>query len=534
VATPGQVERPARPAAGFLRGRALPRHLRPGAVQHADRAATRCVHCGLFGGGLGGCPYAESATGNLATEDLVWMLDGLASRPVSTSTSWRTPARGWPRSWTGRARPAWCGRCEVDVRVGELTSDTWPALEKLFGPNGADGGCWCNVSFRLPGPEWKRDMTSSRRRAVGAEELLHAGQVSEVSSPTRTSTSQRPHHAGRARPVQLLAIHALVSASLSRSTTGRDARPSSIQTRSSVARLPVADSAYGQPPRPPAKSPQWTHRVAARSACWTAPGRRCRGSARPRRKPAAGRAAARPDLRGHADRVPSDSCEQPMSRSLLRPRPPALGRPAPSHGSPKHIDTYPRTSRPSARARVTTGSNMRLRVERAVEVAVGERLGGAREDRDVPHPGGQRAVQTALVGHQHGYETRRGAPARRAAPRRRQAVEPSPGARKLVASSTVSPASANRSRNSILTSTGRSGPRSAARRGRRPPRSSPASATRSRPRWPASPSSRADTYRRRPRWSPGGGPAARCTAGSAAGRPAASSRRRGCRSPRGR
>lgn len=28
-------------------------------------------------GGLGGCPYAKSATGNLATEDLVWLLDGL-------------------------------------------------------------------------------------------------------------------------------------------------------------------------------------------------------------------------------------------------------------------------------------------------------------------------------------------------------------------------------------------------------------------------------------------------------------------------
>lgn len=27
-------------------------------------------------GGLGGCPYARSATGNLATEDLVWALDG--------------------------------------------------------------------------------------------------------------------------------------------------------------------------------------------------------------------------------------------------------------------------------------------------------------------------------------------------------------------------------------------------------------------------------------------------------------------------
>jgi hydroxymethylglutaryl-CoA lyase len=28
-------------------------------------------------GGLGGCPYAKSSTGNLATEDLMWMLDGL-------------------------------------------------------------------------------------------------------------------------------------------------------------------------------------------------------------------------------------------------------------------------------------------------------------------------------------------------------------------------------------------------------------------------------------------------------------------------
>lgn len=44
------------------------------------------VHAGLragvttfdaSAGGLGGCPYARSATGNLATEDLVWMLTGL-------------------------------------------------------------------------------------------------------------------------------------------------------------------------------------------------------------------------------------------------------------------------------------------------------------------------------------------------------------------------------------------------------------------------------------------------------------------------
>ncbi len=31
-------------------------------------------------GGLGGCPFAKSATGNLATEDLVWALDGLGVR----------------------------------------------------------------------------------------------------------------------------------------------------------------------------------------------------------------------------------------------------------------------------------------------------------------------------------------------------------------------------------------------------------------------------------------------------------------------
>jgi hydroxymethylglutaryl-CoA lyase len=31
-------------------------------------------------GGLGGCPYAPGASGNLATEDLVFMLDGMGLR----------------------------------------------------------------------------------------------------------------------------------------------------------------------------------------------------------------------------------------------------------------------------------------------------------------------------------------------------------------------------------------------------------------------------------------------------------------------
>ena len=44
--------------------------------------AVAAMRCGITtfdasAGGLGGCPYAKSATGNLATEDLVWLLTGL-------------------------------------------------------------------------------------------------------------------------------------------------------------------------------------------------------------------------------------------------------------------------------------------------------------------------------------------------------------------------------------------------------------------------------------------------------------------------
>ena len=56
-------------------------------------------------GGLGGCPYAESATGNLATEDLVWMLQGLGietgvdlAQLVSTSV--------WMAAQLGRPSPS--------------------------------------------------------------------------------------------------------------------------------------------------------------------------------------------------------------------------------------------------------------------------------------------------------------------------------------------------------------------------------------------------------------------------------------------
>lgn len=52
--------------------------------------------------GLGGCPFAKSATGNLATEDLVWQLHGLG---ISTSINFEAllDTSRWLRDTTGLA-----------------------------------------------------------------------------------------------------------------------------------------------------------------------------------------------------------------------------------------------------------------------------------------------------------------------------------------------------------------------------------------------------------------------------------------------
>lgn len=56
-------------------------------------------------GGLGGCPYAKSATGNLATEDLVWMLNGLGvSSGVDLDSLVRTSR--WMARELGRPSPS--------------------------------------------------------------------------------------------------------------------------------------------------------------------------------------------------------------------------------------------------------------------------------------------------------------------------------------------------------------------------------------------------------------------------------------------
>ncbi len=56
-------------------------------------------------GGLGGCPYAKSATGNLATEDLVWALDGLGVR-TGVDLKKLVAASVWMAGRLGRPSPS--------------------------------------------------------------------------------------------------------------------------------------------------------------------------------------------------------------------------------------------------------------------------------------------------------------------------------------------------------------------------------------------------------------------------------------------
>jgi hydroxymethylglutaryl-CoA lyase len=56
-------------------------------------------------GGLGGCPYARSATGNLATEELVWMLTGLGIEHGVDLTS-LVATSVWMAGQLGRPSPS--------------------------------------------------------------------------------------------------------------------------------------------------------------------------------------------------------------------------------------------------------------------------------------------------------------------------------------------------------------------------------------------------------------------------------------------
>ncbi|GEK85414.1 hydroxymethylglutaryl-CoA lyase [Microbacterium aerolatum] len=73
-------------------------------------------------GGLGRCPYAKGATGNLATEDLVWMLHGLGIETgldlgaLAATTLWLSRIRGIPA-------PSNVARALAAAGASELTQE---------------------------------------------------------------------------------------------------------------------------------------------------------------------------------------------------------------------------------------------------------------------------------------------------------------------------------------------------------------------------------------------------------------------------
>jgi hydroxymethylglutaryl-CoA lyase len=84
VATPKDIDLVMKPALKLLGSKKVAGHF------HDTRGtalanALRSIELGVrtldsSAGGLGGCPFAPGATGNLATEDLVYMLDGMGEK----------------------------------------------------------------------------------------------------------------------------------------------------------------------------------------------------------------------------------------------------------------------------------------------------------------------------------------------------------------------------------------------------------------------------------------------------------------------
>ena len=52
-----------------------------------------------------------------------------------------------------------------DIEIHPLTADRWEDLVDLFGPKGAQEGCWC-MYFRLTAREWKENKGGNNRRAL--------------------------------------------------------------------------------------------------------------------------------------------------------------------------------------------------------------------------------------------------------------------------------------------------------------------------------------------------------------------------------
>jgi len=57
----------------------------------------------------------------------------------------------------------------MDITTRDLAPELWPAVEALFGANGACGGCWCQAWRFEPGEKW------STIKGARAKERLHDG-----------------------------------------------------------------------------------------------------------------------------------------------------------------------------------------------------------------------------------------------------------------------------------------------------------------------------------------------------------------------
>ena len=94
-----------------------------------SRCSTASPSIDASAGGLGGCPYAKSATGNLATEDLLWQLHGLG---IDTGVDLHALVRTsvWMAEQLGRPSPRRAVQAlakEIDV----MTLDTRLTDEQL-------------------------------------------------------------------------------------------------------------------------------------------------------------------------------------------------------------------------------------------------------------------------------------------------------------------------------------------------------------------------------------------------------------------
>ncbi len=61
-----------------------------------------------------------------------------------------------------------------DVKVKPATPERWADLEKLFGPRGACGGCWC-MFWRLPRSQFHQQSGESNRQAL--QQIVQGGEI---------------------------------------------------------------------------------------------------------------------------------------------------------------------------------------------------------------------------------------------------------------------------------------------------------------------------------------------------------------------